>query len=158
MSMSEEDIRARAHRLWEADGRPDGHSDHYWFRARQMLVEEGAAQGAGDGSGTFRSVNAAEVPPEQATSVASLPGGAVASANGGIENAEDPTGHPTTAADPALDPHVRVDALPGGNEPVSEIDTIRRTLEVPKGRRGRGSPANDQAGAMSGLTGSRQRS
>ncbi|HSI41894.1 MAG TPA: DUF2934 domain-containing protein [Xanthobacteraceae bacterium] len=34
--------------------------------------------------------------------------------------------------------------------PVSEIDTVVRTLEIPAKRRGRGVPANDREGAMSG--------
>lgn len=150
MSMNEEDIRQRAHRLWEADGRPDGQSDHYWFRAREMLVEEGRAMG--EGGGVFRSVDAAEAPPVAPDGDAGDAGFPAPSAEGGIETAESPP------LDPMIDPNVRTDPGQGGNEPISEIDTIRRTLEVPKGRRGRGSPAGDPAGAMSGLAGSRQRS
>jgi hypothetical protein len=33
-------IRERAHSLWEADGRPEGREQEYWFRAEQMLAEE----------------------------------------------------------------------------------------------------------------------
>jgi hypothetical protein len=33
-------IRERAHSLWEADGRPEGREQEYWFRAEQMLREE----------------------------------------------------------------------------------------------------------------------
>lgn len=29
-SLSDDAIRQRAYFLWEADGRPHGHSDHYW--------------------------------------------------------------------------------------------------------------------------------
>jgi Protein of unknown function (DUF2934) len=32
-----EKIRDTAYRLWEEDGRPDGRSDEYWHRARQLL-------------------------------------------------------------------------------------------------------------------------
>ncbi|HEY9010067.1 MAG TPA: DUF2934 domain-containing protein, partial [Devosia sp.] len=31
--LSEDAIRQRAYLMWEADGRPDGMSDHYWHKA-----------------------------------------------------------------------------------------------------------------------------
>lgn len=33
-------IRERAHSLWEADGKPVGREQEYWFRAEQLLREE----------------------------------------------------------------------------------------------------------------------
>lgn len=42
-------------------------------------------------------------------------------------------------------------------EPISEIETVRRTLEVPAKRRGARSPAGDKTGAMSGDKGRRLR-
>lgn len=33
--LSEDAIRQRAYLMWEADGRPDGMSDHYWHKASQ---------------------------------------------------------------------------------------------------------------------------
>ncbi|WP_425106351.1 DUF2934 domain-containing protein [Ancylobacter sp.] len=144
MSLSDDDIRARAHRLWEADGRPDGQSDHYWFLARDMLVAEGRAMGEG-ASGAFRPVDAAEAPPEP---VGAADGRPAPSDDGGIESAErSPVPLQPAAAEPGTD----------HNAPVSEIDTIRRTLEVPQSRRGAAAPADDRAGAMSGLAGSRKR-
>lgn len=149
MSLNDDDIRARAHRLWEADGRPDGQSDHYWFLARDMLVAEGRAMGEG-ASGAFRPVDAAEAPPEPTGAADGRP---APSAEGGIESAE----RPPVPLSPAAEPNAASDPGQGGNAPVSEIDSIRRTLEVPPSRRGSAAPADDRAGAMSGLAGSRKR-
>ena len=33
-------IRERAHTLWEADGKPEGREQEYWFRAEQLLQTE----------------------------------------------------------------------------------------------------------------------
>ncbi|URK86019.1 DUF2934 domain-containing protein (plasmid) [Rhizobium sp. RCAM05350] len=45
--ISEDDIRMRAHALWEADGRPDGSHDVHWQQALRELTEEaGAVAGA----------------------------------------------------------------------------------------------------------------
>ncbi|GLK73969.1 DUF2934 domain-containing protein [Ancylobacter dichloromethanicus] len=147
MNITEEDIRERAHRLWEADGRPEGQSDHYWFRAREMLAE-----GRAQGGPAFRPVDAAEAPPEPIEGRDPDAGFPAPSDDGGIVTAERPP------LDPAIDPNVLTDPGQGGNAPISEIDTIRRTLEVPKSRRGRGSPTDDRTGAMSGRAGTRQRS
>lgn len=35
----EERIRQLAFQLWEADGRPEGKSEEYWFRAAKMIDE-----------------------------------------------------------------------------------------------------------------------
>ncbi|WP_371345027.1 DUF2934 domain-containing protein [Ancylobacter sp. IITR112] len=149
MSLTDDEIRARAHRLWESEGRPDGRSDHYWFLARDMLVAEGRAMA--DGGSAFRPVDAAEAPPEPVGAADGFP---APSEEGGIESAE----RPPVPLDPAVDPNSALDPGQGGNAPISEIESIRRTLEVPKGRRGRGVPTNDRAGAMSGQAGSRKRS
>jgi hypothetical protein len=34
---SEDDIRQLAYRLWEADGRPDGRQEEYWFAAEAQF-------------------------------------------------------------------------------------------------------------------------
>lgn len=149
MSMNEEAIRQRAHELWEAEGRPEGRSDDHWRRASDMLIQEGNA--SGHASGAFRPVDAAETPPEAAGSPAAGPGFRAPSEDGGIEAAERPP------QDPLIDPQVRTDAGQD-NEPVTEIETIHRTLEIPKSRRGRTSPTDDRIGAMSGAAGSRKRS
>jgi len=41
MSGSEREhaIRERAHALWEADGRPEGREQEYWYRAERLLAE-----------------------------------------------------------------------------------------------------------------------
>ena len=36
---SEDAIRQRAYLMWEADGKPDGMSDHYWHRASEAPDE-----------------------------------------------------------------------------------------------------------------------
>ena len=42
----EEQIRARAHQIWESEGRPEGLQDEHWERARREL--EGAGSVAGE--------------------------------------------------------------------------------------------------------------
>jgi hypothetical protein len=37
---SEEQIRARAHELWEQAGKPKGREDEFWLRAERELSEE----------------------------------------------------------------------------------------------------------------------
>jgi hypothetical protein len=39
-SPSEDELRARAHQLWEADGCPTGRTDEFWHRARKELAHE----------------------------------------------------------------------------------------------------------------------
>jgi Protein of unknown function (DUF2934) len=36
----EQRIRERAYQLWQADGAPEGKSDNYWYRARELLEAE----------------------------------------------------------------------------------------------------------------------
>jgi hypothetical protein len=36
-TVSEEQIRVKAYELWEADGRPDGNDQDYWFRSTNAL-------------------------------------------------------------------------------------------------------------------------
>jgi hypothetical protein len=33
-------VREKAYELWEADGSPEGKSDEYWHRARQIIENE----------------------------------------------------------------------------------------------------------------------
>jgi hypothetical protein len=35
-------VRARAHQLWEREGRPEGQSERHWAQARTMLAAEHA--------------------------------------------------------------------------------------------------------------------
>lgn len=36
----EQQIRDRAYRLWESEGRPEGRADEYWHRARELIEAE----------------------------------------------------------------------------------------------------------------------
>jgi len=36
-------IREKAYQLWEADGSPQGKSDEYWYRAREIVENEAKA-------------------------------------------------------------------------------------------------------------------
>jgi DUF2934 family protein len=36
----EDEIRTRAHELWEQAGRPAGREDHFWLEAERQLKEE----------------------------------------------------------------------------------------------------------------------
>lgn len=36
----EDEIRARAHELWERAGKPSGREDHFWLEAERQLREE----------------------------------------------------------------------------------------------------------------------
>lgn len=44
-------IREKAYQLWEADGSPQGKSDEYWHRAREIIENE-ATPGEVNGSKT----------------------------------------------------------------------------------------------------------
>ena len=35
-----EEIRARAYKLWEEAGKPEGRIDEFWFKAEEQLKEE----------------------------------------------------------------------------------------------------------------------
>ncbi|GLK74508.1 DUF2934 domain-containing protein [Ancylobacter dichloromethanicus] len=128
MDQREDRIRERAHRLWEDEGRPEGRADAHWFRAEEMAAVEN------DSAENFEPVDAAE--PSMVTGEASVdPGGTAISRRS----------------------EINPDGTPHGDEPapVSEIETIRRTLEVPIERRGKVSPLGDPEGAMSGEAGRR---
>jgi hypothetical protein len=42
--ISEEQVRARAHELWEAHGRPQGRDEEFWVQAERELVDSGNAE------------------------------------------------------------------------------------------------------------------
>jgi hypothetical protein len=56
----EEDIRRRAHEIWEGEGRPEGKDAEHWERAAREIGGDGAAKadsalgGAAEGSKTER--------------------------------------------------------------------------------------------------------
>ncbi|ABD86785.1 DUF2934 domain-containing protein [Rhodopseudomonas palustris] len=39
--VSDEDIKRRAHELWEMAGRPEGREDEFWHKAEQQVRGEG---------------------------------------------------------------------------------------------------------------------
>ncbi len=39
-NIDEDDIRARAHQLWERAGKPDGNDRQFWLEAERQLKEE----------------------------------------------------------------------------------------------------------------------
>lgn len=49
---TDEQIRQRAHALWEAAGKPEGQQDEFWLRAEQELKQD-TAGGSEEKSGTF---------------------------------------------------------------------------------------------------------
>lgn len=145
MDEREDRIRARAHRLWEDEGRPDGRADDHWFQAKEIVaVEEGRPE-------AFKPVDAAEAPPEPIEALTNAGEFPTLTDQGEMQIPHRPE------PDPSVDPN---GAMDGGSDegPVIEIDTIRRTLEVPPARRGKKSPAADREGAMSGHAGARERS
>ena len=44
MDAREERIKARAHELWEADGKPEGRDREHWEQAAKLVDEEERAQ------------------------------------------------------------------------------------------------------------------
>lgn len=47
---TEEEVRLRAHQLWEQAGRPDGRGDEFWHEAEKELGATGhASERGGDG-------------------------------------------------------------------------------------------------------------
>jgi hypothetical protein len=40
MNINIDDIRIRAHQLWELAGRPDGKDDEFWLEAERELKEK----------------------------------------------------------------------------------------------------------------------
>lgn len=132
MDDREQLIRERAYRLWEEQGRPDGRAEHHWHKARDMVAMESGHPPE------FRPADAAEAPPTVPDAPPGRPG--------------DPDPQAKEAVPPPAGPDIADEG-----EPVSAIDTVRRTLEVPRSRRGRQAPAGDAEGAMSGHAGRRLR-
>ncbi|MBS7542542.1 DUF2934 domain-containing protein [Ancylobacter oerskovii] len=61
----EEQVRIRAHSLWEKEGRPDGQAERHWFQAKELVekaivrrraraAEQQAAAVAGNPKGDAR--------------------------------------------------------------------------------------------------------
>lgn len=134
MHSDERRIRERAHRLWEEEGRPEGRAESHWFQAKEIVaIEEGHSE-------TLKAVGIAGDPVEP------------------IEALVNAGEFPTLTDQGEMEiPHRRSDAEGGAieNEPISEIETIHRTLEVPAKRRCTKVPASDQEGAMAGAAGIR---
>ncbi|MCJ8142238.1 DUF2934 domain-containing protein [Ancylobacter sp. A5.8] len=128
MDQREQEIRERAYRLWEQEGRPDGRADQHWRMAQ--ADDEPAAAGAA----SWSPVAAAEVPPSAPDALVS---------------------HDPVARDPAAVIETDLAIERGDHGPVSEIDTIRRTLET-SGRQADGaSPLGAAQSALGGNAGRR---
>lgn len=81
MDEREHRIRERAHRLWEEEGRPEGHAERHWFQAEEIVaIEEAYPENP-------RAVDAAEAPLAE-------PIGALADAGEGTLATESHTIHP----------------------------------------------------------------
>lgn len=39
-AIAEDEIRKKAHELWEAAGKPQGRDEEFWFEAERQLQEE----------------------------------------------------------------------------------------------------------------------
>ena len=50
---TDEQIRTRAHRLWEIAGRPEGRQDEFWHEAERELRNSDGANDPEEKSGTF---------------------------------------------------------------------------------------------------------
>lgn len=53
-SVTTDQIRLRAYHLWEAEGRPAGRDQEYWFRAEQQFHPADTNGAAGKASATKR--------------------------------------------------------------------------------------------------------
>jgi hypothetical protein len=58
-AVSEDQIRLKAYEMWEADGRPHGNDQDYWFRSAQALETIPAAKPAKRTRTTTRKAKAA---------------------------------------------------------------------------------------------------
>lgn len=135
MDDREDRIRDRAFRLWLDEGKPHGQQERHWELASELVAIEDSQR---DATIPVEQVQAGE-PVEP------------------IEALENTGEYPTTTDQGEMEiPHrsedrtAAIDAA-GDSEPVSEIETIRRTLEVPMERRGARSPQGDPKGALSGI-------
>jgi hypothetical protein len=50
---TDEQIRQRAHELWQEAGRPEGQQDQFWFEAERELTRPDTALNPDEKSGTF---------------------------------------------------------------------------------------------------------
>lgn len=50
---TDEQIRTRAHQLWEIAGRPEGRQDEFWREAERELRNSGGTNNPEEKSGTF---------------------------------------------------------------------------------------------------------
>jgi hypothetical protein len=50
---TDEQIRQRAHELWEVAGKPEGQQDRFWLEAERELTKTDPANNSDEKSGTF---------------------------------------------------------------------------------------------------------
>lgn len=134
MDDRERRIREKAFQLWLEEGKPEGQADRHWELASELVAIEDSQKDT--------TIPVSQVTPDEPVEP--------------IEALENMGEFPTLTDQGEMElPHHPEDRTPsidasGDTEPVSEIETVRRTLEVPKERRGSGSPPGDPAGAMAG--------
>ena len=136
MDDREHRIRQRAHRLWEEEGRPDGRAEAHWFQAKEIVAVE-------------ESFDATLLPADTGVDVIE-PIEALTNAG------EFPT--LTDQGEMQIPHHGTEEPAFAEGEPVNEIETVKRTPEVPPKRRGKTAPVAGTGGAISGAKGSRKRS
>jgi hypothetical protein len=78
MDDREEQIRNRAHQIWEREGRPDGRESEHWARAMREIDDE-----AGSGQQTAEDADLAAGLQQGGTTPAGGPAASVGSAGGG---------------------------------------------------------------------------
>ena len=125
MDQTEQRIRERAYQLWEQEGRPEGRADRHWHAARDQLADA-----------SWSPVSAAEIPPSRPSALGA---------------GQSPLSPATTAEAP--DPDIAMER--GDHGPLSEIDTIHRTLETGSWQPDGLSPLGAPAKAMGGNAGRR---
>ncbi|MBS7539579.1 DUF2934 domain-containing protein [Ancylobacter lacus] len=164
MDDREQRIREKAYHLWVAEGYPHGRHERHWELASELVAIEDSQRDTllpiGEAGEPVEPVEALENAGEFPTTTDQ--GEMV------IPHAPEPEA-PEAAAAPAENETLAAETAPAENEPVSAIDTIERTLEVPKKRRPAAaggkdakkkggkkavSPVDDKAGAMAPSSGS----
>ncbi|WP_312796956.1 DUF2934 domain-containing protein [Tianweitania sp.] len=93
----EEQIKARAHAIWEEEGRPDQRSSDHWERAEREIDSQAAQQGGNEETGAALASTAqadALVPDEEGGATASNEALLQEGNEGSAQLHEDVTGSP----------------------------------------------------------------
>ena len=93
----EEQIKARAHAIWEEEGRPDSRSSDHWERAEREIDSQAAQQGGNEESGAALASTAqadALVPDEEGGATGGKDSLLQEGSEGSAQLHEDVTGSP----------------------------------------------------------------